>query len=50
MKYSINSSYKRGVSHPKSMTDNSATYIMLDYATEGIEVTMNDIEEGGGMI
>ena len=50
MKYGINSSHKWIVTHPKYMTDNSVTYINIDYVTEGIDVTAHNADEGGGMI
>ena len=43
MKYDINSSYEGRVSHPKGMTDNPVTYIMLDYVTEGINLIIHNI-------
>ena len=43
MTYAINSSYKGKVTHPKGMTDNSVTYITLEYATEGISLTLHNI-------
>ena len=46
MTYAINSSYKGKVTHPKYMTDNSVTYITLDYATEGIGLIIHNINGG----
>ena len=43
MKYSINSSYKWRVSHPKGTTDNSVTYITVDYVTEDINLIIYNI-------
>ena len=43
MTYAINSSYKGKVTHPKYMTDNSVTYITLEYATEGINLIIHNI-------
>ena len=43
MTYAINSSYKGKVTHPKGMTDNYVTYITLEYATEGISLTLHNI-------
>ena len=43
MTYAINSPYKGKVTHPKGMTDNSVTYITLDYATEGIGLIIHNI-------
>ena len=43
MTYAINSSYKGKVTHPKGMTDNSVTYITLEYATEGIGLIIHNI-------
>ena len=48
MTYNINSQYKGKVTHPKYMTDNSVTYIKVDYVTEGIDVTVYNLAEGGG--
>ena len=50
MTYDINSSYEGMVTHQNGMTDNSVTYIKVDYVTGGIDVTIHNIEEGGGMI
>ena len=43
MTYAINSPYEEKMLHPKGMTDNSVTYIILDYATEGISLTLHNI-------
>ena len=43
MTYAINSSYKEKLIHPKGMTDNSVTYITLEYATEGINLIILNI-------
>ena len=43
MTYNINSQYKGKVTHPKGKTDNPVTYITLDYATEGISLTLHNI-------
>ena len=43
MTYAINSPYEEKLIHPKGMTDNSVTYIMLEYATEGISFTSYNI-------
>ena len=43
MTYAINSPYEEKLIHPKGMTDNSVTYIILDYATEGISLTLHNI-------
>ena len=50
MMYAINSPHKEKMIHPKYMTDNSVTYIMLDYMTRGMDVTVYNVEEGGGMV
>ena len=50
MTYAINSQYKGKVTHPKGTTDNSVTYIKVDYVTEGIDVTVHNVDEGGSMI
>ena len=43
MTYAINSPYEEKMIHPKGTTDNSVTYITLDYATEGISLTLHNI-------
>ena len=43
MMYAINSPYEEKMTHPKGMTDNFVTYIMLDYVTEGIDFTIHNI-------
>ena len=43
MMYAINSPYEEKMIHPKGMTDNYVTYITLDYATEGISLTLYNI-------
>ena len=43
MTYAINSPYEEKLIHPKGMIDNSVTYITLDYATEGIGLTLHNI-------
>ena len=43
MTYAINSPYEEKLIHPKGMTDNPVTYIMLEYATEGISLTLHNI-------
>ena len=43
MTYNTNSQYKGKVTHPKGMTDNSVTYITFDYATEGINLIIHNI-------
>lgn len=50
MTYAINSSYGEKIIHPKGTTDNSVTYIKIDYVTECIDVTMHNVEEGGSLI
>ena len=43
MTYSINSPYEEKLIHPKGKTDNPVTYIILDYATEGIGLIIHNI-------
>ena len=43
MMYAINSPYKEKMIHPKSTTYNSVKYITLEYATEGISLTLHNI-------
>ena len=43
MTYAINSPYKEKLIHPKGKTDNLVTYIILDYATEGINLIIHNI-------
>ena len=43
MMYNINSQYGGRVSHPKYMTDNSVICIKVDYVTEGIDVTVHNV-------
>ena len=43
MTYAINSPYEEKLIHPKYMTDNYVTYITLEYATEGISLTLHNI-------
>ena len=43
MTYAINSPYEEKLIHPKGMTDNSVTYITLDYVTEGIGLIIHNI-------
>lgn len=43
MTYNVNSQYKGKVTHPKSTTDSSVTYIVLDYITEGVYTTIYNI-------
>ena len=43
MMYAINSQYEEKRTHPVGMTDNSVTYITLEYATEGISFTSYNI-------
>ena len=43
MTYAINSPYEEKLIHPKGMTDNSVTYIILEYATEGINLIILNI-------
>ena len=43
MMYFINSPHKDKMIHPKGITDNSVTYIMLDYVTESIYTTIYNI-------
>ena len=50
MTYAINSSYKGKVTHPKYMTDNSVTCIKVGCVTEGIDVTVHNVDGGGGLI
>ena len=50
MTYAINSPYEEKLIHPKGMTDNSITYIKVDCVTGGIDVTVHNVDEGGGMI
>ena len=50
MTYVIDNSYKEKMAHQKDMTDNSVTYIKVDYVTEGIDVTVHNVDGGGGVI
>ena len=50
MTYNINSQYKGKVTHPKYMTDNSVTYIKVDCVTGGIDITVHNVDGGGGLI
>ena len=50
MTYAINSPYEEKLIHPKGMTDNSVTYITLEYATEGMGATIHNVDRGGGLI
>ena len=43
MTYAINSPHEEKLIHPKGMTDNSVTYITLEYATEGINLIIHNI-------
>ena len=43
MTYAINSPHEEKLIHPKGMTDNPATYITRDYATEGIGLIIHNI-------
>ena len=43
MTYAINSPYEEKLIHTKYMTDNYVTYITLEYATEGISLTLHNI-------
>ena len=43
MMYAINSPYEEELIHPKGTTDNSVTYITLEYATEGINFIILNI-------
>ena len=43
MMYAINSPYKEKMIHPKGTIDNSVTYITLEYATEGINLIIHNI-------
>ena len=43
MTYAINSPYEEKLIHPKGMTDNSVTYITLEYATECINFIILNI-------
>ena len=43
MTYAINSPHKEKMIHRKGMTDNSVTYITLEYATEGIGLIIHNI-------
>ena len=43
MMYAINSQYEEKRIHPVGMTDNSVTYITLEYATEGIGLIIHNI-------
>ena len=43
MTYAINSPHKEKMIHTKGMTDNSVTYITLEYATEGIDIIIHNI-------
>ena len=43
MTYNINSQYKGKVTHPKCMINNPVTYIKVDYATEGINLIIHNI-------
>ena len=43
MMYAINSPYEEKLIHPKGMTDNSVTYMILEYATEGINLIIHNI-------
>ena len=49
MTYAINNPYEENIIHSKGTTDNSATYIKVDYVTGGIDVTIHNVD-GGGMI
>ena len=44
MMYAINSPHEEKLIHPRGMTDNSATYITLEYATEGINLIIHNID------
>ena len=50
MTYNITSQYKGDVTHPKYMTDNYVTYIKMDYVTVDIDVTVHNVDGGGGLI
>ena len=43
MMYAINSPHEEKLIHPKGMTDNSVTYRVFDYATEGISLIIHNI-------
>lgn len=43
MTYAINSSYGENIIHSKSMTDNTVTYIKVDYVTEDINLIIHNI-------
>ena len=43
MTYAINSPHKEKMIHTKGKTDNPVTYITLEYATEGIGLTLHNI-------
>lgn len=43
MTYAINSPHKEKMIHPKGMTGNPVTYIVLDYITESIYTTIYNI-------
>lgn len=43
MMYAINSPYEEKMIHTKGTTDNSVTYIVLDYVTESICTTIYNI-------
>ena len=45
MTYAINSPYEEKLIHPKGMTDNSVTYIILDYVTEGTYLTIYNVNK-----
>ena len=44
MTYAINSPHKEKMIHPLGMTDNSVTYIKVDYVTECIDVTVHNVD------
>ena len=44
MTYAINSQYGGRMSHLKYMTDNYVTCIKVDYVTEGIGVTVHNVD------
>ena len=42
MTYDINSSYGEKIIHPKGTTDNSVTYIKVEYVTEDINFIIHN--------
>ena len=46
MTYAINSPYEEKMIHSKGTTGNSVIYINVDYVTEGIGVTVHNVDGG----